>query len=152
MVEQFESLSQQSSFPILVPSRYPENIRGVALTTTSMSFQWDRVYPGFIHGIPIAYNLRVIETDNPSNEVASLMIPYPERYHYVEGLKKYTNYTIWVSVINSKGEGPRYPPGNINSTGEDGKMTVSQPACFYELRKVFRAYLILRIFYYCAVY
>ena len=112
-------------FSIAVPSRYPEKIRGVALTTTSMAFQWDRVYPGFIHGIPTGYKLRVIETDNPSNEVASLTIPYPERYHYVEGLKKYTNYTMWVSVLNRKGEGPVNPRGNINSTGEDGKMTLS---------------------------
>lgn len=132
-MEHFKQFSQRSTFPILVPSRYPEKIRGVALTTTSMSFEWDRVYPGFIHGIPIGYNLRVIETDNSSNEVASLMIPYPERYHYVEGLKKYTNYTMWVSAVNSKGEGPRYLPGNINSTGEDGKVTVFRPTCFHEL-------------------
>ena len=85
-----------------------------------MSFEWDPVLPGFSHGYLTGYNLTVIETDNPSNKIVSMIIPYPERYHYVEGLKKYTNYTIWVSAINGKGQGPVYPAGHINSTGEDG--------------------------------
>ncbi|XP_028403037.1 uncharacterized protein LOC114525804 isoform X2 [Dendronephthya gigantea] len=103
-----------------VPSRYPENIRGVALTTTSMSYEWDPVLPNFAHGILIGYKLTVIETKNPGNVIVSRIIPHPERSYYVEGLKKFTNYTIWVSALNKKGEGPRYPPGHINSTGEDG--------------------------------
>ncbi|XP_028403035.1 uncharacterized protein LOC114525803 isoform X3 [Dendronephthya gigantea] len=103
-----------------VPSRYPENIRGVALTTTSMSFEWDAVLGNFAHGILIGYNLTVIETNNPGNVIVSRIIPHPERSYYVEDLKKFTNYTIWVSALNKKGEGPRYPPGHINSTGEDG--------------------------------
>ncbi|XP_028417432.1 uncharacterized protein LOC114541817 [Dendronephthya gigantea] len=103
-----------------VPSRYPENIRGVALTTTSMSYEWDPVLPNFAHGILIGYKLTVIETKNPGNVIVSKIIPHPERSYYVEGLKKFTNYTIWVSALNKKGEGPRYPPGHINSTGEDG--------------------------------
>jgi hypothetical protein len=106
---------------LLVPSRYPENIRGVAVTTTSMSFEWDRILPGFVHGILIEYNLTVRETDNFDNVIVSSKIRHPERSYYIEGLKKYTNYTMWVSVINSKGEGPVYLPGRINSTGEDGK-------------------------------
>ena len=106
---------------LLVPSRFPENIRGLALTTTSMSFEWDQVLPGFVHGVLIQYNLRVVETDNPSNEIVSTTLSPFERSYYVEGLKKYTNYTMWVSVSNSKGEGPRRPGGHTYSTGEDGR-------------------------------
>ena len=110
-------------FPLLVPGRDPENIRGVALTTTSMSFEWDAVLPGFVHGILTGYNLTVRETDNPANEIVSksTTLSYFERSYYVEGLKKYTNYTMWVRAINRKGEGPVHRPGYIFSTGEDGK-------------------------------
>ena len=106
---------------ILVPSRPPENIRGIALTTTSMSFEWDPVLPGFLHGLLTSYQLRVVETDNPSNEIVSESLSPFERSYYVENLKKYTNYTMWVTASNSKGEGPNYPLGHTYSTGEDGK-------------------------------
>ena len=117
----------------LVPSRFPENIRGVALTTISMSFEWNPVLPGFLHGILTKYNLKVVETDNPGNEIVSMTLPPAERSYYVEGLKKYTNYTMWVTASNSKGEGPRLPEGHTYSTGEDGRSRfVYCPAYFIE--------------------
>ena len=105
---------------LTVPSRPPENIRGIALTTTSMSFEWDPVLPGFLHGLLTSYQLRVVETDNPSNEIVSESLSPFERSYYVENLKKYTNYTMWVTASNSKGEGKNYSSGHTYSTGEDG--------------------------------
>ena len=86
-----------------------------------MAFQWDPVLPGFTHGILLNYRLLVRETDDLDNVIVNTTISPYERYYYQEGLKKFTNYTIWVSAINAKGEGPVYEPGHINSTGEDGK-------------------------------
>ena len=106
----------------LVPSRFPENIRGNALTTTSMLFEWDPILPGFAHGIILSYNLTVRETDNLNHLIVEPALPAYERSYYVEGLTKFTNYTVWVSATNSKGKGPVYKPGHINSTGEDGKV------------------------------
>ena len=105
----------------LVPSRYPENIRGVALTTTSMLFEWQPILRGFAHGVILRYKLMVRVTDDLSNIIVNTTLPAYETSYYKEGLKKFTNYTMWVSAFNSKGEGPVYEPGHINSTGEDGK-------------------------------
>lgn len=87
-----------------------------------MLFEWDPILPGFVHGILISYELTVRETDEYSNVVVNTTLPVYQREYYMEGLKKYTNYTIWVSASNSKGEGPVYEPGHINSTGEDGEI------------------------------
>ena len=86
-----------------------------------MSFEWDPVLPNFVHGILLGYKLVVRETDNLDNLIVDTTLEPYERTYYVEDLKKYTNYTIWVRAINSKGLGPIYPPGHVNSTGEDGK-------------------------------
>ena len=85
-----------------------------------MTFEWDPVLPNFVHGTLKGYNLLVRETDNYTHKIVDTDVDYRERYYYVEGLKKYTNYTMWVSVVNTKGEGPKNEPGRINSTGEDG--------------------------------
>ncbi len=86
-----------------------------------MLFEWDPILPGFAHGVILRYNLTVRETDDLANIIVDMTLPAYERSHYVEGLKKFTNYTMWVSAFNSKGQGPLYEPGHINSTGEDGK-------------------------------
>ena len=86
-----------------------------------MLFEWDPVLPGFTHGILLKYRLLVRETNDLNNVIVNTTLPPSERSYYQEGLKKYTNYTIWVSAMNSKGEGDVSKTGQINSTGEDGK-------------------------------
>ena len=77
--------------------------------------------PGFVHGILLGYNLTVRQTEDFNNVVVQTILSPYERFYYAGRLKKYTNYTIWVRAINSKGHGAVYAPGHINSTGEDGK-------------------------------
>ena len=86
-----------------------------------MLFEWDPILPGFAHGVILSYQLTVRETDDLSNVIINTTLAAYERSYYMEGLKKYTNYTMWVSASNSKGQGPIYEPGHIYSTGEDGK-------------------------------
>ncbi len=97
-----------------------------------MLFEWDPILPGFAHGVILRYNLTVRETDNLANVIVDITLPAYERSYYVEGLKKFTNYTMWVSGFNSKGQGALYEPGHINSTGEDGKEN-SQGCCLISI-------------------
>lgn len=106
-----------------MPSRPPQKIRGIAETSTSISVEWDEVSPGFVHGNLLGYNLTVRETKNFSKLALQKNLPPNHRSYYVSNLKKYTEYTIWIRAINSKGHGAVNNPGYRTRTGEDGKFS-----------------------------
>ena len=82
--------------------------------------EWDDVLDNFVHGILLGYNLTVRETKDFSL-VRKRIIPPNGKSYYMDSLKKYTEYTIWVRAINSKGHGEVNKPGYIARTKEDGK-------------------------------
>lgn len=114
-------------FVVLVPGRSPENVRGDAETSTSVYIKWDKVASNFVHGVLLGYNLTVRKTKDWSLVYSSKistngLVNEEEIPVYLENLDKYTEYSIWVRAVNSKGHGKlNSPEGYRVRTKEDGR-------------------------------
>ena len=105
----------------LVPGRSPENVRGVAETSTSIYVHWDEVASNFVHGKLLYYNLTVQQANDKSKSIHKA-VKENEVPPYLNDLQKYTEYVIWVRAVNSKGHGKlNSPEGYRVRTKEDGK-------------------------------
>jgi len=88
---------------ILVPDQAPTEVNAVTTLSTSILLSWQRPTLGSINGILMNYLIKVklnnsiVSTYNTSSTSTS---------YNITGLKKFTNYTFIVNIVNQIGEGP----------------------------------------------
>ena len=119
----------------LVPGRSPENVRGYADRSISFYIHWDEVVSNFVHGILLGYEVKIQKTNDVS-DVRYVFVNATRQgksTYYVRNAQKYTEYTIWVKAVNSKGAGKlNSPEGWKIRTKEDGMFYVTELSRFIE--------------------
>ena len=105
-------------FVIVVPNAPPANVTGNNETSTSIFVQWDEVPTDNQNGIIVNYT--VTYTELPSGSSLDGVVIAPKRNITLEGLEKFTNYSITVFASTSKGSGNRSDPIFV-ITDEDSK-------------------------------
>ena len=100
---------------LLVPSLPPQNVQSYNTSSTSVNVTWEDVATGFIHGILKGY--RVFYSRTKDNGAAVRQAD--KHYVHLEGLDKFTNYTIQAAAFTRIGYGAKSTK-LIVSTDEDG--------------------------------
>ena len=96
-------------FVIVVPNAPPANVTGNNETSISIFVQWDEVPADNQNGIIVNYTVTYRELPSGSSVEDEVVIA-PKRNITLEGLQKFTNYSITVFASTSKGGGSRSDP------------------------------------------
>ena len=103
----------------LVPSLPPQNVQSYNTSSTSVNVTWQEVPTGFVHGILRGYRIFYSRTKDNGVDVRQAIMPANKRFVHLEGLDKFTNYTIQVAAFTRIGYGTKSRK-IIVSTDEDG--------------------------------
>ena len=109
-------------FLFIEPHSPPGSVRGHNTSSTSILVQWDNVPSDAQNGIILRYTVYYKVSTNGS--VQSVIVSSPSTQVTLTGLKKYTNYSIWVLASTVKGKGNASVP-IIVSTDEDSKFPLA---------------------------
>lgn len=104
---------------LLVPSLPPQNVHSYNTSSTSVNVTWEDVATGFIHGILRGYRVFYSRTNDNGAAVRPAVIRGDKHYVHLEGLDKFTNYTIQAAAFTRIGYGANSTK-LIVSTDEDG--------------------------------
>ena len=104
---------------LLVPSLPPQNVHSYNTSSTSVNVTWEVVATGFIHGILRGYRVFYSRTKDNGAAVRQAVIRADKHYVHLEGLDKFTNYTIQAAAFTRIGYGVKSTK-LIVSTDEDG--------------------------------
>ena len=87
-----------------VPDRPPLSIRHSSPSSTSILLYWDPVPPQFENGIIKGFKVEYQE-DRPNSELA-IIERFLVNWVLLDGVKKFTEYSVRVSAFTSIGYGP----------------------------------------------
>ena len=107
------------------PETAPTDLSLMPVNSTAIKVTWMPPDPGFINGINQGYKIEAMRPDVAASTV-TLIVPsntsnmLGQQMAYLEGLAKYTRYSVTVLCFTSRGDGPKTAPVE-NRTLEDGK-------------------------------
>ena len=104
------------------PDSPPGFVQGYNTSSTSILVKWGNVPQAAQNGIILRYTVRYKVFPNVT--VYSKAVSAPSSQVTLRGLKKYTNYSIWVSASTVKGNGNASKP-IIVTTDEDSKFLMA---------------------------
>ena len=93
-------------------------MQGHNTSSTSILVEWGNVPQAAQNGIILRYTVHYKVF--PNGSLHSKAVRAPSYQVTLRGLKKYTNYSIWVSASTVKGNGNASKPALV-TTGEDSK-------------------------------
>ena len=106
-------------------------MRGHNTSSTSILVEWGNVPQAAQNGIILRYTVHYKVF--PNGSVHSKRVSAPSSQVTLRGLKKYTNYSIWVSASTVKGNGNASMP-IIVTTDEDSKFPYGT-TILYEIKQ-----------------
>ena len=106
-------------FVLIEPNAPPVNVQGHNTSSTSIWVGWDAVPIADQNGIILSYT--VTYSSLPGSISQTAVINASCTHVTLKGLKKYTNYSIFVFASTAKGDGNASYPITV-TTGEDSKL------------------------------
>jgi len=104
---------------VTVPEAPPQNVTAEAVSPTSIQVQWQPPMSDRSNGQIIYYKVMAAESGMSDSEADSFRVENVTAYT-LEGLRRWTEYKIWVLAGTSVGDGPSSFPLTVR-TREDGK-------------------------------
>ena len=104
------------------PNSPPGSVQGHNTSSTTILVQWNNVPADAQNGIILRYTVYYMVSTNGS--VQSIIVSAPSTQVTLTGLRKHTNYSIWVLASTVKGNGNASVP-IIVSTDEDSKFLLA---------------------------
>ena len=105
-------------FALIEPNAPPANVQGHNTSSTSIWVDWDAVPIADQNGIILTYT--VTYSSLPGGISQTAVINASSTHVTLKGLKKYTNYSIFVFASTAKGDGNASDPITV-TTDEDSK-------------------------------
>ena len=106
-------------FVLIEPNAPPANVQGHNTSSTSIWVDWETVPVGYQNGIILTYT--VTYRALPAGILQTAKVRAPSTQVTLRGLKKYTNYSIFVFASTAKGDGNGSDPITV-TTDEDSKL------------------------------
>jgi len=104
---------------VTVPEAPPQNVTAEAVSPTTILVQWQPPMSDRSNGQIIYYKVMAAESGMSDSEADSYRVENVTAYT-LEGLRRWTEYKIWVLAGTSVGDGPSSFPLTVR-TREDGK-------------------------------
>lgn len=106
------------------PTRPPKNVQVVARNSTVVRVAWQPVDAAYINGVALGYKIKARRQGQSTFEKELSVPPNPndpigEQSLYINGLKKFTYYSVVVLCYTGAGDGPASLPMSVR-TEEDG--------------------------------
>ena len=106
-------------FVLIEPNAPPANVQGHNTSSTSIWVDWETVPVAYQNGIILTYT--VTYRALPAGILQTAKVRAPSTQVTLRGLKKYTNYSIFVFASTAKGDGNARDPITV-TTDEDSKL------------------------------
>ena len=106
-------------FVLIEPNAPPANVQGHNISSTSIWVDWETVPVAYQNGIILTYT--VTYRALPAGILQTAKVRAPSTQVTLRGLKKYTNYSIFVFVSTAKGDENASDPITV-TTDEDSKL------------------------------
>ena len=106
-------------FVVIEPNAPPANVQAHNISSTSIWVDWETVPVGYQNGIILTYT--VTYRALPAGILQTAKVRAPSTQVTLRGLKKYTNYSIFVFASTAKGDGNASDPITV-TTDEDSKL------------------------------
>ena len=106
-------------FVLIEPNAPPANVQGHNTSSTSIWVDWETVPVAYQNGIILTYT--VTYRALPAGILQTAKVRAPSTQVTLRGLKKYTNYSIFVFASTAKGDGNASDPITV-TTDEDSKL------------------------------
>ena len=106
-------------FVLIEPNAPPANVKGHNTSSTSIWVDWETVPVAYQNGIILTYT--VTYRALPAGILQTAKVRAPSTQVTLNGLKKYTNYSIFVFASTAKGDGNASDPITV-TTDEDSKL------------------------------
>ena len=106
-------------FVLIEPNAPPANVQGHNTSSTSIWVDWESVAVAYQNGIILTYT--VTYRALPAGILQTAKVRAPSTQVTLRGLKKYTNYSIFVFASTAKGDGNASDPITV-TTDEDNKL------------------------------
>ena len=106
-------------FVLIEPNAPPANVQGHNISSTSIWVDWETVFVAYQNGIILTYT--VTYRALPAGILQTAKVRAPSTQVTLRGLKKYTNYSIFVFASTAKGDGNASDPITV-TTDEDSKL------------------------------
>ena len=106
-------------FVLIEPNAPPANVQGHNTSSTSIWVDWETVPVAYQNGIILTYT--VTYRALPAGILQTAKVRAPSTQVILRGLKKYTNYSIFVFASTAKGDGNASDPITV-TTDEDSKL------------------------------
>ena len=119
-------------FVLIEPNAPPANVQGHNTSSTSIWVHWDAVPIADQNGIILTYT--VTYSSLPGGISQTAIINASSTHVTLKGLKKYTNYSIFVFASTAKGDGNASDPITV-TTDEDSKLLKALRASFCKYRE-----------------
>lgn len=94
-------------FSVQPPTDAPKNIRELYITTTSLTYGFDQVSDGGSNGVITGYRVYYRPESGKDHSTKTMDISKSSTQFVVSGLKENVVYRVWMTVLNSAGEGPQ---------------------------------------------
>ena len=120
-------------FVLIEPNAPPANVQGHNTSSTSIWVDWETVPVAYQNGIILTYT--VTYRALPAGILQTAKVRAPSTQVTLRGLKKYTNYSIFVFATTSKGDGNASDPINV-TTDEDSKLLKALKCLTKEMSKM----------------
>ena len=120
-------------FVLIEPNAPPANVQGHNTSSTSIWVDWETVPVAYQNGIILTYT--VTYRALPAGILQTAKVRAPSTQVTLRGLKKYTNYSIFVFTTTSKGDGNASDPINV-TTDEDSKLLKALKCLTKEMSKM----------------
>ena len=106
-------------FALIEPNAPPANDQGYNISSTGILVDWETVPVAYQNGIILTYT--VTYRALPAGILQTAKVRAPSTQVTLKGLKKYTNYSIFVFASTAKGDGNASDPITV-TTDEDSKL------------------------------
>ena len=120
-------------FVLIEPNAPPANVQGHNTSSTSIWVDWDAVPIADQNGIILTYT--VTYSSLPGGISQTAVINASSTHVTLKGLKKYTNYSIFVFASTAKGDGNASDPITV-TTDEDSKLLKALKCLTMQISKV----------------
>ena len=92
------------------PTDAPTNIRELYVTPTSLAYGFDQVSDGGSNGVITGYRVYYRVDNGMQGSTQSMDISKSSTRFVLSGLKENIKYRVWMTAVNSDGEGPESQP------------------------------------------
>ena len=119
-----------------VPDSSPQDINGVANTSTTITVTWDIVPPIDQNGVITMYEVLYQPLETFGGAIGPLTVNAGTEMSVVlMDLQEYVNYSVSVRAYTSTGEGP-YSDEIVVETLQDGRLPINIPVCHYKTLQI----------------